>query len=150
MEIERKFLVYEQPDLEGAESDEIEQGYLALGPEGEVRLRRSGERRELTAKLGDGLSREESEIELDADQFDALWPLTDGRRLTKRRHRIPHGELTIELDLYSGELEGLSVAEVEFGTEGDAEAFTPPGWFGADVTDDHRYRNQALATDGRP
>lgn len=150
MEIERKFLVDQPPDLESTESDAIEQGYLALGPEGEVRLRRRSERRELTVKRGGGLSREESEIEIDRDQFDALWPLTAGRRLTKRRHRISHGELTIELDVYSGVLEGLIVAEVEFGSESDAESFIPPDWFGTDVTDDHRYRNGALVTDGAP
>ncbi len=150
MEIERKFLVGELPDLEGTESDEIEQGYLALGDDGEVRLRRRGARRELTVKRGGGLSREESEIELDRDQFDALWPLTEGRRLTKRRHRIPHGELTIELDVYSGELEGLTVTEVEFESEAYAGTFVPPDWFGDDVTGDERYRNEVLATDGPP
>ncbi len=150
MEIERKFLVDEVPGLEVTESDEIEQGYLALGDDGEVRLRRREEGRELTVKRGGGLSREESEIELDRGQFEALWPLTEGRRLTKRRHRIPHGELTIELDVYSGDLEGLTVAEVEFESEADAATFIPPDWFGDDVTGDERYRNEALATDGAP
>jgi adenylate cyclase len=150
VEIERKFMVGEPPGLEGTEWDDIEQGYLALGPSGEVRLRRRSERLELTVKRGGGLSREESEIEIDRDQFDALWPLTDGRRLTKRRHRIGHGELTIELDVYGGGLEGLIVAEVEFESESDADSFIPPDWFGTEVTDDHRYRNGALATDGAP
>jgi CYTH domain-containing protein len=150
MEVERKFLVPEPPDLAGTESDEIEQGYLAIGAEGEVRLRRKGEKLVLTAKRGSGISRDEAEIELDRESFERLWPLTESRRLHKRRHVIPHGELTIELDVYEGDLEGLLVAEVEFGSEDEAGRFEPPEWIGDEVTGDERYLNETLATRGAP
>ena len=150
MEVERKFLVGEPPDLDGAESDEIEQGYLAIGSEGEVRVRRKGEKLVLTAKRGSGLSREEAEVELDRASFDELWELTEGRRLRKRRHVIPHGELKIELDIYEGDLEGLRVAEIEFSSEDEANAFDPPDWIGEEVTGDPRYLNETLASEGPP
>jgi len=150
MEVERKFLVPDPPDLDGTEWDEIEQGYLALGADGEVRLRRKADHRLLTAKRGSGLSREEAEVELDGDDFDDLWPLTVARRLRKRRHLIPHGELEIELDVYEGDLEGLVVAETEFASEEEARAFEPPGWIGEEVTGDERYLNETLATRGKP
>jgi adenylate cyclase len=150
MEVERKFLVGQPPKLEGTESDEIEQGYLAIGSDGEVRLRRKGDRLLLTAKRGEGLSRDEAELELDRDAFERLWPLTEGRRLHKRRHVIPTGELTIELDVYEGDLEGLVVAEIEFPSEDDARAFQPPDWLGDDVTGDPRYLNETLAAEGAP
>ncbi|HET8976003.1 MAG TPA: CYTH domain-containing protein [Solirubrobacterales bacterium] len=150
MEIERKFLVPEPPDLSGVASDPVEQGYLSLGADGEVRLRRRSEHLLLTVKRGEGLVREESEVELDAPQFDALWPLTAGRRLRKRRHVIPHEGLEIELDVYEDELEGLAVAEVEFPDEASARAFTPPDWLGAEVTGDPAYLNESLAVNGRP
>jgi CYTH domain-containing protein len=150
MEVERKFLVPDPPDLDGTESDEIEQGYLAVGADGEVRLRRKAEHRLLTAKRGSGLSREEAEVELDREDFDELWLLTEGRRLRKRRHLIPHGELEIELDVYEGDLEGLVVAETEFASEEEARAFEPPGWIGEEVTGDERYLNETLATRGMP
>jgi adenylate cyclase len=150
MEVERKFLVTEAPDLDRAESAEIEQGYLAIGSDGEVRVRRKGEKLLLTAKRGSGLSRQEAEVEIDRASFDQLWTLTDGRRLVKRRYVIPHGELRIELDVYGGELEGLIVAEVEFASEEEAKAFDPPGWLGEEVTGDHRYMNETLATAGIP
>jgi adenylate cyclase len=150
MEVERKFLVSEVPSLDGAEADEILQGYLAIGSDGEVRVRRKGDKLLLTAKRGSGISREEAEIELDRASFDGLWPLTEGRRLQKRRHVLPHGELKIELDVYAGELEGLVVAEVEFRSEEDANAFDPPDWLGEEVTGDHRYLNETLATAGVP
>ena len=150
MEVERKFLVGEPPDLDGAESDEIEQGYLAIGSEGEVRVRRKGEKLVLTAKRGSGLSREEAEVELDRASFDELWELTEGRRLRKRRHVIPHGELKIELDVYEGDLEGLRVAEIEFSSEDEANGFDPPDWIGEEVTGDPRYLNETLASEGPP
>jgi adenylate cyclase len=146
MEVERKFLVSEAPDLWGTDTDEIEQGYLATGSDGEVRLRRRGDQLLLTAKRGSGLSREEAEIELDRERFDELWPLTEGRRLRKLRHVIPHGDLMIEVDVYEDVLEGLVVAEIEFPSEEDANGFDPPAWLGEDVTGDERYLNETLAS----
>jgi adenylate cyclase len=150
MEVERKFLVSEPPDLDRADADEIEQGYLAIGSDGEVRVRRKGKKLLLTAKRGSGLSRQEAEVELDPGSFDELWPLTEGRRLRKRRHVIPHGDLKFEVDVYGGDLEGLIVAEIEFPSEEEARAFDPPKWLGEEVTGDHRYLNETLATAGVP
>ncbi len=150
VEVERKFLVHEPPDLEGATADEIEQGYLATGSDGEVRLRRKGEHLLLTAKRGGGLSRDEAEVELEREAFERLWPLTEGRRLHKRRHVILEGELEIEVDVYEGDLEGLVVAEIEFPSEEAARALDPPGWLSKEVTGDRRYLNETLATEGAP
>jgi adenylate cyclase len=150
VEVERKFLVPHPPELEGTESDEIEQGYLAVGADGEVRLRRKGDQPLLTAKRGSGISRDEAEVELDREAFERLWPLTEGRRLHKRRHVIPHGDLKIEVDVYEGDLEGLVVAEIEFDSEEEARGFEPPDWIGEEVTGDVRYLNETLATRGRP
>ena len=150
MEVERKFLVPSPPELDGTESSEIEQGYLAIGEGEEVRLRRRGGRLLLTAKRGSGLTRDEAEVEIDQGAFDRLWPLTEGRRLHKRRHVIPLGGLRIEVDVYAGDLEGLVVAEIEFPSEEEANEFDPPGWFGEEVTSDHRYRNETLASKGPP
>jgi adenylate cyclase len=63
---------------------------------------------------------------------------------------VPLGDLPVELDIFEGELEGLRVAEVEFPDEDAAHAFEPPDWFGPEVTDDHRYANESLATHGLP
>ena len=42
MEVERKFLVPDPPDLSGADAEEIEQGYLAIGADGEVQAAPQG------------------------------------------------------------------------------------------------------------
>jgi CYTH domain-containing protein len=52
--------------------------------------------------------------------------------------------------VYSGALTGLMVAEVEFPSEEAARAFVPPAWFGREVTNDSRYKNRRLATEGLP
>jgi CYTH domain-containing protein len=152
IEIERKFLVEQVPDdLDAHPSREIEQGYLAITDDVEVRVRRYGDHSFLTVKSSGGESRVEEEIEIDRRRFDALWPLTDDRRIHKRRYAIPIGDgLTIELDVYHGRLSGLVTAEVEFTSLANANAFVPPGWLGRDVTDDSRYKNKRLATHGLP
>jgi CYTH domain-containing protein len=151
MEIERKYLVANVP-AEGAAGQwtSLRQGYLASGPTGEVRLRDADGALTLTAKSGAGLVREEHEISLTPSQFDALWPLTEGRRVEKRRAVLPAGELRYELDVFEGVLTGLVVAEVEFASLEQARAFVAPSWFGREVTDDPRYTNASLALAGVP
>jgi len=149
-EIERKFLVSDPPVPRRSPAS-IHQGYVTVGPDGtEVRLRRKGDRFFQTIKRGSGLSRIESEIELTREQFDALWPQTEGRRVVKDRYEIPYRGCVIELDVFHGALEGLVIAEVEFGTVNQSNSFTPPDWFGDDVTEDPRYTNRSLAIEGRP
>jgi CYTH domain-containing protein/CHAD domain-containing protein len=152
-EIERKFVVAEMPaDLDRQPATEIRQGYLAIEPDAtEARVRRRGSDAFLTVKRGTGQVRDEEEIPLDAGAFAALWPFTEARRIEKRRHLLAIDDgPTIELDVYGGDLAGLAVAEIEFEDEDAAAAFAPPAWMGREVTDDARFKNQRLATDGLP
>ena len=86
-EIERKFLLSEWPTkISGLTPNLLEQGYLALDPEGkEVRLRKNGHQFWLTVKSDGDMVREEYEVELNETQFLKLWPATIGRRLRKDR-----------------------------------------------------------------
>ena len=148
LEIERKFVVADVPaDLGDYPGEAIEQGYLALDGDVELRVRRKdGSDSVLTVKAGKGKSRVEQEFELDAPAFESLWPFTVGRRLRKIRHRIPgEGGLTLELDSYLGWLRGLFTVEIEFPTLEVSRDFQPPKWVGKEVTDDPSYKNQALA-----
>jgi CYTH domain-containing protein/CHAD domain-containing protein len=148
-EIERKFVLAAMPPEAGGGGTAIEQGYLAVDEGIEVRLRRADGERLLTAKRGHGESRREVEVKLDGEQFEALWPLTEGRRLRKTRHRVPlGGGLLAEVDRYLDGLEGLLVAEVEFPSAAASHAFRPPPWFGREVTGERRYANQTLALRG--
>ena len=122
---------------------------MSAAGELEVRLRRVEDQRLLTAKLGRGESRVEAEIPLGINQFDALWPLTEPRRLRKSRYLVPLGSgLEAEVDVFEGELAGLVTAEVEFDSEQQSRDFRPPPWLGEEVTGDRRYANQTLAGEG--
>lgn len=151
LEVERKFLLEELPDWLGeCDSDEIRQGYVALDGDTEVRIRKHGPDCSLTVKSGGGLVRVEVDVDIDAERFEALWPLTAGRRVSKRRHRVPTGRHQFDVDVYDDELAGLAVAEVEFRSVGESEGFAAPAWLGVEVTADDRYKNRALAEHGTP
>jgi CYTH domain-containing protein len=151
-EIERKFLVGDPPEFALASpAEEIDQGYLVSDGQTEVRVRRKGGDCFLTVKKGHGGVREETEVEINAAQFEALWPLTEGWRVRKRRHRIPlETGLTAEMDVYLETLAGLVTVEVEFDSEEASGDFSPPEWFGNDVTGDVTYSNQQMARKGLP
>jgi CYTH domain-containing protein len=144
-EIERKFLVEELPaEARSRLATRLRQGYLSVGT-AEVRVRsRDDLTHRLTVKSAGGLTRTEVELPLTPEQFEELWPLVQSS-VQKSRTLYEVDGRTAEIDVYAGKLDGLVVAEVEFPTEADAHAFTPPSWFGTEVTDDPRYRNSALA-----
>jgi adenylate cyclase len=132
-------------------SDEIDQGYLTSDEDSiQVRVRRKDGESILGVKAGTGLSREETEVELTSEQADELWPLTEGRRVRKVRHRVDQGEMTIEVDVFADELEGLVVAEVEFPSEDASENFDAPDWVGREVTGEREFDNECLAQEGLP
>jgi adenylate cyclase len=151
IEIERKFLLAGVPrTMRYARREPIRQGYLALDGDTEVRVRITPKAAVLTIKAGRGGVRTEEEIVLASRQGESLWALTEGRRVQKSRRRVRVGELEVEVDEYGGALDGLVVAEVEFADEQAARDFEPPAWFGREVTDDWRYANRSLASDGVP
>jgi CYTH domain-containing protein len=153
VEVERKFLVATRPPgLEAHSFQRIEQGYLAVHDDGvEVRVRRRDGDATLTVKSGPGLVRVEEEMDIDGRRFEALWPLTEERRLAKTRYLVPlDGGLTAEVDDYEDRLAGLMTAEIEFPSAETAEAFRAPEWLGREVTGDERYANRSLAMRGAP
>lgn len=144
MEIERKFLIETPPpDTEGCPHETIEQGYLCTDPV--VRVRRKGERFILTCK-GPGLMvREEFELPLTEEAYRGLLAKADGTVITKERYYLPYGAYTIELDRFGPPFAPLTVAEVEFPTREEALSFTPPDWFGREVTGDPAYTNASMS-----
>ena len=176
-EIERVWTLSARPTIPaGAEVWEIEQGYLApmmaseealakVGfPEGRLRriVEPTGRERFFhTVKSGSGVVRVETEREITREEFEAAWPRTEGRRISKTRHRVRDGgfgragggfgrELVWEIDFFH-ELP-LAMAEVELPQEHAACPF--PEWLAPviarEVSEDARYRNAALAMYGLP
>src|SRR6185436_13364561 len=134
-------------DAPAGELLEIDQGYLPGNRLVErVRRVRTGDRTEYyrTIKVGRGLDRHELEDQTTESVFKALWPLTKGRRVEKRRHRIADNGRFWELDEFVDRALVLAEGEIDHG-----ETVVPPKWLEPlidhDVTDDDAYRNQSLA-----
>ena len=144
MEIERKYLVNALPEnLESYPCRFLEQGYLSTEPV--VRVRQDNDKFELTYKSKGLMVREEYNLPLTKESYEHLKAKADGRIITKKRYMIPLDKYTIELDVFEGELAPLVLAEVEFPSEDEANAFIPPEWFGEDVTFSTKYHNSYLS-----
>ena len=147
-EIERKYLVKELPfSLDSFDVRIIEQGYLCTAPV--VRIRRDNDKYELTYKSGGLMKRREENLPLNKTAYEHLVAKIDGRLIQKKRYMIPldgnNTGLTVELDVFEGDLAPLVLAEVEFPDEETANAFAAPDWFGEDVTFCELYHNSYLS-----
>lgn len=127
---------------------EIEQGYLP-GKRLAERLRHlrdNGAKRWLrTVKLGSGTVRTEVEEETTRELFAAMWPLTEGHRVRKRRYAIVDGPITWEIDEFLDR--DLVLAEVELPSA--SVAIEPPSWLAPlvvrEVTEESAFANVNLA-----
>lgn len=146
LEIERKFLVNTDllPPL--PEGSQIKQGYLSNQNNAVVRVRTLGKRAFITVKgATQGISRCEYEYEIPAlEAIELLENLCLKPIIEKVRYCLQVGRHTWELDVFSGDNQGLVVAEIELASED--EAFENPAWITEDVSHDPRYRNSNLIT----
>ncbi len=146
-EIERKFLVKSEAFItESNRKNRIVQGYLNSDPERTVRVRIKGEKGFLTVKgIGNasGTTRLEWETEIPVSDAETLLPLCEKGVIDKVRYEIQKGNHTFEVDIFSGDNEGLILAEVELQSEN--EFFEKPDWLGSEVTGDKRYYNAFLS-----
>lgn len=143
MEIERKFTIKTIPDLSAFPTKKIIQAYLNTDPV--IRIRKENKDYYLTYKGKGLLAREEYNLPLNGESFEHLLEKADGIIISKTRYCIPYKNHTIELDIFEDDLAPLVIAEVEFESEKEAAAFTPPDWFLEDVTYDKRYHNSNLS-----
>jgi len=153
LEIERKFVPANAPNADRLGVGlHMRQGYLAEDGSVTLRIRISDAGSWLTVKAGSGLTRIEVEMAVDDGAAEELWPHTSGRRIEKTRYRIelPDADTVAEVDLFEGDLAGLCIVEVEFRSIDAANAFTPPTWFGREVTGEPGWSNADLARAGRP
>jgi len=143
-EIERKFLLAK--DHWKAEVDRavtMKQGYLNSAKERTVRIRIAGEEAFLTIKGPvAGVTRSEFEYEVPVNDALAMIGLCEQPVIEKTRHYLEAPPHTWEIDVFSGENEGLAVAEIELSSE--TEDFVRPGWLGKEVSGDSKYYNSSL------
>ena len=146
LEIERKFRVRGARWREAAVREAaFVQAYLTQQGKSSIRVRTDGEQAYLNIKsVTPGRVRHEFQYAIPlADAEEILANLCEGPQIAKRRYWVPYGEHTWEIDVFEGDNAGLVVAEIELG-EPD-ETFERPPWIGAEVTDELRYYDAALA-----
>ncbi len=150
-EIERKFLVHKELFMQFLQTNhgevrkiEVEQGYIMEDGSKNLRVRRTDRGCFLTlkGKISD-MSRLEYEFEVSEEIASELLRTMVARPPIKKvRYLIPAGRFTWEVDIFSGENEGLLLAEIELSDE--ADTFPQPEWLGIEVTSDSRYLNASL------
>lgn len=143
MEIEKKYLTDNSFDYTIFPHKKLIQGYLSTNPV--VRVRKEDENYYLTYKGKGMMVREEYNLALTAEAFDHLIQKADGNIISKTRYLIQYGKHTIELDVFDEPFAPLIMAEVEFDSVDEAEAFIPPSWFTKEVTNDPAYQNSNMS-----
>ena len=145
-EIERKFLVrgYDWQRFVNDRTS-IRQAYLASSDKASIRVRiEEASAATLTVKSRPyQLRRLELEYPIPILEAEALMRLRRGSVIEKTRHVVPCGDLSWEIDVFSGENAGLTVAEIELRHE--HQRIELPGWIGAEVTGQLPYYNSSLA-----
>lgn len=145
-EIERKFLLINDAWRNDVYQQRImRQGYLNSGEKSSVRVRVADDKAYLNIKSATlGIFRKEYEYEIPlADANEILNQLCDGPLIEKIRYYVKYAQHVWEIDVFSGDNQGLVVAEVELAHE--SEAFERPYWCGQEVSGDTRYYNVCLA-----
>jgi adenylate cyclase len=153
IEIERKFLVIGNGWRDAAhEVVPMAQGYIndqaamdGGAMKASVRVRIAGDEAHLNLKSRElGHTRQEFDYAIPVGDARALLALCVGGLVDKRRHYVKHEGHLWEVDEFLGDNAGLVVAEIELSSAD--EPFARPDWIGAEVTDEPRYYNLALAT----
>jgi adenylate cyclase len=145
MEIERKFLVKKQlwEAFEKPSPNRIVQAYLLNSAEKTVRIRIKGTKGYLTIKgPTHGISRAEFEYEIPLIDAEELISTFAEKVIEKFRYEISFKNHLWEVDVFTGKLDGLFLAEIELNSE--EEHFELPEWVGEEVSTDPNYYNSNL------
>lgn len=145
VEIERKFTLKNDNWRKDVQrSQRYVQGYLAGNDLSSIRVRIAGEKANLNIKSATlGIFRQEYEYDIPlSDAEEMIETLAEKPVIDKVRHFVSFAGKTWEIDEFSGENQGLIVAEVELDSEN--EQITLPEWVDEDVSQDTRYYNVCL------
>jgi len=144
-EIERKFLVLNQDWQKYTRSElHIVQAYLATNVFSSTRIRIQDDKANINIKSATlGISRTEFEYAIPVvDAQLMIDELCVKPVIEKTRYMVKHMQHTWEIDVFSGDNEGLIVAEIELSSPD--EAFEKPSWLGKEVSHEKRYYNVCL------
>lgn len=147
IELEQGWLVEELPaDLKKVKKSEITQAYFddyldenGIKPR-DTRVRKIDDNYEFTVKYYAGSEKETGQLientrKITKDEYIELIKKAS-KKVVKTRYYYPLGNgLTAEIDVYRNQHDGINVVEVEFSSLSKLNKFTPPDWFGKEITD---------------
>ncbi len=153
-EVERKFLLATIP-LGTIFLADITDHYI---PNTTLRLRRMQTEHDVTFKFAQKLRVHPQDTRvilhtnfyLSETEYVFLASTLPSHRLEKRRFGFREGTIRMAIDQFQGQLEGLVLAEVDFGPNGDPSSLPIPSFALAEVTDDERFTGARLALTTRP
>ena len=142
MEIERRFLIKDisKLDLSKYKSKCIIQDYLYKDNFTAIRKRQTIKDNKAiytyTVKTNKiGLSVNEIEQVITLEQYNNLKVNPNFNHIDKTRYLIPYKDnLTIELDIFKENFNGIIFAEIEFKSEEQANSIELPSWFGTEIS----------------
>ncbi len=145
IEIERKFLVKNNLWKATAnDGTEFTQAYLTNGGACSVRVRTEGNAANLNIKSATlSIVRQEFEYSIPLEDARELLSLFCSSIVSKKRFKVDYAGKTWEIDVFTGENDGLVVAEIELNHA--EEQFDLPPWAGKEVSNEARYFNTELA-----
>lgn len=144
LEIEHKYLVDNNSFREMASRViDIRQGYISRDADSTVRIRTAGNHAFLTVKTRNaGSARNEFEYEIPFDDGVELLKICKGEIIEKDRYIVDYQGYTWEVDVFKGNLEGISLAEIELPAE--STVYPTPPFAGKNVTGMPEYYNSNI------
>jgi len=145
IEIERKYLVKDgvKEILTSVKPIRIIQAYLVNEKLKSVRIRIADDIAFITIKnVVSGLTRKEFEYEIPKNEAEDIIQTFGLKVLTKDRYHVLYNSKLWEVDVFSEQLKGLIVAEIELNSE--KEKVELPEWIDIEVTHDTSFLNANL------
>ena len=137
IELERTFLAKSIPEnlLQFKSKEVIDIYYPLSHPHPTLRLRKNGEKYEMTKKEPIGGSTTEmleQTIKLRKDEFDEFSKIP-GKKVHKIRYFYPHEGVTAEIGVFQGDLRGLVLVDFEFKDKNEKDSFVMPDFCLAEI-----------------
>jgi CYTH domain-containing protein len=149
--IRRKFILLARPEnISEIKGIEYEQGYIVSDPARDLRLRRQGRKYFLSCREKVNFPTSYKEIPVTKNLFEELWPFTQGRRISFKRHTFFIKDLKLEMDSFCGEYAPLEIAKIFFPTAAHSKVFEKPAFLGEEVTRREEYETLHMSLHGAP
>jgi adenylate cyclase len=145
-EIERKFLIdhIKWNALAKPQGKVYKQGYILSEEKRTVRIRVTPDAAYIALKgAAKGISRSEYEYAIPIAEGNKILENFATSTVEKTRYNINYAGHLWEVDVFSGDNQGLVVAEIELKSED--EQFEKPDWIGDEVSHEGRYSNASLS-----